>query len=35
MRTFSSEDGGEMENGKKVAKRYARITDGTNAVWSS
>jgi hypothetical protein len=34
MRTFSSEDGGEMENGK-VAKRYARITDGTNAVWSS
>ena len=34
MRTISSEDRGEMEN-EKVAKRCAKITDGTNAARSS
>jgi hypothetical protein len=35
MRKISSEDGEERENEKKVANRYAKITRGTNAAWSS
>ena len=34
MRTNQAKTEGEMEN-EKVAKRYAKITDGTNAAWSS